>query len=353
MPFLTVPAGNFNCAAKEAGMFKRIVVATDRVTARDAPVVSAARMARRHGARLYLLHVMESASEANRRLIRHFESGEEMTADPDYARCLGRALQRTYQEDLADIAHEVGIGTGFPWEEILRWAKAVDSDLIVLGPHSTRAQEMGVVRVSGRIGSTVENVVTRETSPVMVVNRPAEPERLLFRRVLVAVDFSRSCECAVCFAARLAACCHSSLTVFHMIPVPPFPKYSRADLAADEMHARRRLESFYGPYLEGSDHRYLTRPGAMPHLEILASAGKEDVDLIIMGSHTKETAGKWYPGSAVERVGHGAACPLTVVTDPEVLTHWEGVLRDVCREEKDRRIHVFSATHHDGVVIYP
>jgi nucleotide-binding universal stress UspA family protein len=275
-------------------------------------------------------------------LIRHFESGEEMTADPGYARRLGRALQQTYQDDLADIAHEVGIGTGFPWEEILRWAKAVDSDLIVLGPHSTRAQEMGVVRGSGRIGSTAENVITRETSPVMVVNRPAEPERLRFRRVLVAVDFSRSCECAVCFAARLAARCHSRLIVFHMLPVPPFPKYSRADLIADEKQARRRLESFYEAYLDGLDHGYLIRAGAMPHLEILDSAGKEDVDLIIMGSHTKETTGKWYPGSAVERVGYRAACPLVVVTDPEVLTHWQGTLTDAHREEKDRRIHVFQ-----------
>jgi nucleotide-binding universal stress UspA family protein len=323
-------------------MFKRIVVATDRITTRDAPVVSAARMARQQKARLYLLHVMESASVVNRRLIRHFESGEEMAVDPGYARCLGRALKNTYQDDLVDIAHEVGIGAGFPWEEVLRWAKAVDSDLIVLGPHSTRAQEMGVVRVSGLIGSTAENVITRETSPVMVVNRPAEPERLLFRRVLVAVDFSRSCECAICFAARLAASYHSRLIVFHMIPVPPFPKYSRADLIADESQARRRLESFYEAYLDGLDHRYLIRAGAMPHLEILDSAGKEDVDLIIMGSHTKDTAGKWYPGSAVERVGYRATCPLTVVTDPAVLAHWEVPLTDAHREEKDRLIHVLQ-----------
>lgn len=65
-------------------MFNRIMTATDIVTIGDAPVISTARMARQQGARLYLLHVMESASTENRRRIRHFETGVEMIADADY-----------------------------------------------------------------------------------------------------------------------------------------------------------------------------------------------------------------------------------------------------------------------------
>jgi nucleotide-binding universal stress UspA family protein len=325
-------------------MFKRIIAATDLVNRRDAPVISAARLARQQGARLYVLHVMESASEENRRRVRHFETGKETTAGPDYADHLRQTLAGSYRDDLADIACEVRIDIGFPWEAILRCAKAVDTDLIVLGPHSTRAEDTGVVRVAGRIGSTVENVVTRETAPVMVVNRTANREQLLFRRVLVPVEFSRSCECAVCFAARLAAHHHSRLIVFHMIPVPPFPKYTRKDYTADAMHARPRLASLYDTYLDGIENRYLIRAGAMPYLEILDIAGKENVDLIIMGSHTKDSAGRWYPGSAVERVAFRAACPVAVVTDPSVLSHWKGPLTDPARDEKDRLIHVFSKT---------
>ena len=65
-------------------MFNRIVAATDIVTTTDAPVISAVRLARQQDSRLYLLHVMESASTENRRLIRHFETGAEMIADADY-----------------------------------------------------------------------------------------------------------------------------------------------------------------------------------------------------------------------------------------------------------------------------
>ncbi|MCB2145798.1 MAG: universal stress protein [Deltaproteobacteria bacterium] len=325
-------------------MFNRIVAATDIVTTADAPVISAVRLARQQDARLYLLHVMESASTENRRLIRHFETGAEMIADADYEQTIRHTLEKTYRDELADIRHEIRVAAGYPWEEILRWAKAIGTDLIVLGPHSTRAEEKGVVRIAGRVGSTVENVVTRETCPVMVVNRPAQKDQLQFQRMLVAVDFSRSCECAVCFAAELARHRRSRLLVFHMIPVPPFPKYTRIDYTADVTHAKKRLESFYETYLKGIDHQYLIRAGAMPHLEILACAGENAADLIVLGSHTKEKPGKWYPGSAVERVAYRADCPAMVVTDPGALTHWDLTVAADDGKGKDRLIHVFSGT---------
>jgi nucleotide-binding universal stress UspA family protein len=325
-------------------MFNRIVAATDMVTTGDAPVISAFRLARLQGARLYLLHVMESASTGNRRLVRHFRDGTELVADADYERTIAQALEATYGADLSDIVHEIRVAAGYPWEEILRWSCEVDSDLIVLGPHSTRAEEKGVVRIAGRVGSTVENVITRETAPVMVVNRSAGRDQLRFQRVLVAVDFSRSCEYAVVFAARLASHFRSRLVVFHMIPVPPAPKYDRADYAADAAYARKRLDSFYETYLDGTNHRFLIRAGAMPYLEILSAAGEQAADLIVMGSHTKEKPGKWYPGSAVERVGYRVACPVVVVTDAAALTHWDRTLIDNGPNGKDRSIHVFTGT---------
>ena len=324
-------------------MFNRILVATDLVTTVDAPVITAAHMARRFGARLHLLHVMESSSSEDRRLIRHFDSGEEMNADVAYEATLHQALRHTYRSVLGDIAHEILLTVGFPWQEILIRAKAVDADLIIVGPHSTRAEEKGVVRVAGRVGSTVENVVTRENCPVMIVSREVGEDRLRFGCVLVAVDFSRSCECAVCFAARLAAHHRSRLVAFHMLPVPPVPKYTRSHYQTDADRTRRRLTSLYLPYLDGIDHRYRVQAGAMPHLAILDGAAEEKADLIIMGSHTKEASGKWYPGSVVERVAYRANCPVVVITDPTVLRRWESTLADDDRAgEKDRLIHLFT-----------
>ncbi|BBO74109.1 universal stress protein [Desulfosarcina widdelii] len=325
-------------------MFNRILAATDIATTPDAPVVTAARLARGHHARLYLLHVMESASTENRKLIRHYETDAEMIADAAYEQTVAQVLRRTFRDSIPGEETEVRVTAGFPWEEILQYARQIDADLIVLGPHSTRAQEKGVVRIAGLVGSTVENVMIRETCPVMVVNRPANAEQLRFRRVLIPVDFSRSCECAVCFAARLAANCHSQLQIFHMIPVPPVPKYNRSAYNRDKASALKRLESLYRPYLDGIEHRYIIHAGSLPHLEILNAARDQNSDLIVMGSHTKETGGKWYPGSAVERVGFRASCPLVTITDPQVLIHWKGRLTDTVSKEPDRRIHVFTGT---------
>lgn len=323
-------------------MFNQILAATDMVTIADASVISAARIARQQDARLYLLHVMESASTENRRLIRHFESGKQMIADADYEDSIRQALEETYKDELSGISHAWRVTAGFPWEEILRWAKEIDTDLIVLGPHSMRAEEKGVVRIAGRVGSTVENVITRESCPVMVVNRPAKKNQLLFQRVLVAMDFSRSCDCVASFAVKLATHYRSRLFALHMIPVPPIPKYTRSDYSADKAHAGKRLESFYETVLDGTDHQYLIRPGALPHLEILNCAAEQNIDLIIMGSHTKEKPGKWYPGSAVERVGYRADCPVVVVTDPGVLARWDGTITADEENGKDRLIHVFT-----------
>jgi len=325
-------------------MFKKILVATDMVSTVDASVVSAARLARQQNARLYLLHVMESASTENRRLIRHFETGEEMLADDNYAKSVQQALEATYRQMLVDVPHETRITIGYPWQEILICAKSVDSDVILLGPHSSRTKEIGVDRVAGRVGSTVEKVVTRETCPVMIVNQAASEKQLEFGRILVSTDFSRSCESAVCFAARLATRYNSRLSVFHMLPVPPVPKYTHDHFVADETRTRQRLVSAYQTYLEGIDHRYLIRAGALPHLGILACAAQEKIDLIVIGSHTKESSGKWYPGSVVERVGFRTACPVAVITDPAVLNHWDGLVPDDQQPDKDRLIHVFTGS---------
>ncbi len=325
-------------------MFNRILVASDIVDGLDPAVLTAARLARRQAGRLCLLHVMESASTTDRRLVRHYASGAEMPVDADYERSVVQALRRAYRDGPAADAPDmtVQVATGFPWEVILRTSAALETDLIILGPHSSRLQAKGVVRVAGSVGSTVEHILTREPCPVMIVNRPADDDQLQFRKVLVAVDFSRSCECAVCFAVRLAAAFCSRLLLFHMIPVPPVPKYSRVAYARDTAHARRRLESFYQPYLGGLDHQILIRAGAMPHLGILKAAGENRADLIVMGSHTKESAGKWYPGSAVERVGFRADCPVVVITDPQVLIRWDGRLVETPRKTTDRLIRVLT-----------
>jgi nucleotide-binding universal stress UspA family protein len=332
-------------AVKEKKMFKKILAATDLITASDAQVLTAAKVAEQNQAKLYILHVLESASTENRRLIKHFRTGEDIITHVDYESAVKKQINNIYAEVFQPtLNYEIRVTPGFPWEEILRWAREISTDLIILGPHSTRAEEKGVVRMIGKIGSTVEGVIMHENCPVIIVNPSIQKEKLKFKRILVSIDFSRSCECALCFAVKLAQKYGSKLFPFHMIPVPPVPKYSRADYEADTDAAKKRLKEFCHEFLRETDHEYIVWGGALPHLEIVKCAEKKDADLIAMGSHTKEKAGKWYAGSVVERVSFRSKCAVVVVTDPEVLLTWEDSLtkKIQAKKDSDRSIRVFT-----------
>jgi nucleotide-binding universal stress UspA family protein len=121
-------------------MFKRILAASDVLTAMDTPVLTAAKIAERNNAKLYILHVLESASTENRHLVKHFKTGEDLITTIDYEKAVKTQIEKIYKNAFQpSLRYEIRIVPGFPWKEILRWAREKNTDLIVLGPHSTRA----------------------------------------------------------------------------------------------------------------------------------------------------------------------------------------------------------------------
>ncbi|MDJ0888885.1 MAG: universal stress protein [Desulfobacterales bacterium] len=330
---------------QEVTMFKTILAATDQVTERDTVVEAAAHLAAANHGQLFILHVLESASTRNRRRVKHYATGEDMPCDADYENRIRHRLLAAHQTavNTAPTSH-IRVATGYPWEAILRRARRDDADLIVMGPHSGRAIQKGVIRTVGKVGSTAEGVIRREKCPVMIVNPHRPMPSVRFSRILVGIDFSEACECALCFAGRLAKFHDASVCVFHMIPIPPYPKYTRHDYNADQSRSNERLMYFSRSYLEGTDWTHHTRGGVRPHEELLHYAEKVGADLIVLGSHTRQSEGKWYPGSVVERVSYRSKCPVVVINDPKALQPWEDLQASLAKEmpSKDRRIHVFT-----------
>jgi len=116
-------------------MFKRILAASDVLTAMDSPVLTAAKIAERNNAKLYILHVMESASTENRHLIKHFRTGEDIITTIDYEKSVKTQLEKIYKDTFQlSLNYEIRVIPGFPWEEILRWSREKSTDLIVMGP---------------------------------------------------------------------------------------------------------------------------------------------------------------------------------------------------------------------------
>jgi len=301
-------------------MFKRLVAATELVDLCAAPVLTALKIAEQNNAQLSILHVLESETAGQRDVVKNFHTGERLTASAEYKETVKKEISKRCEDLLKyDVAFKIEVATGFPWKEILRLAREAKADLILLGPHTERAKELGVVRVKGMIGSTVQGVVMHERCPVMIANRAVPDEKLKFKSILVGTDFSKSCKNALIFAIKLARWYDSKICLFHMSPVPPCPQYSQADYDRDIHKLKKKLYEFGRVIPEAIEHDFYVWGGALPHVEILKCAGKKNADLIVMGSHTKEKAGKWYVGSAVERVSYRSNCPVVVITDPKVL----------------------------------
>jgi nucleotide-binding universal stress UspA family protein len=121
------------------------------------------------------------------------------------------------------------------------------------------------------------------------------------------------------FAVKIAQKESAKVFVFHMLIPSPYTETQQVVSTR-----RRELEESYGPVLASEEHEYSVCVGASPHLEILQYARDNDVDLIAMGSHTKDKADRWYVGSAVEHVSARSICPVVVVTKPSALSKVEG-----------------------------
>jgi nucleotide-binding universal stress UspA family protein len=296
-------------------MFEKVLVATDMLEACDAAVLTALGIAQQNKGKLYVLHVLESASTIYRKFVKHFITGAELVCTEEYQKTVKEKIDKKIAiAREADVNYEITVSTGFPWEEIIKLARKRRVDLIILGPHAGMAAEKGVVRTAGTIGSTIEGVIKRERCPVMIVNRVISKGSLEFKRIVVSIDFSKSCRYALQFAIRYAQKYNSKLFIFHMLPIPPFSQYSQADYEADIGTVEKKLRALCEEIPNGVDREYKVWGGVLPHLEIEKYAENEDADLIIMGSHTKENDGKWYVGSAVERLSLRSLCPVIVVT---------------------------------------
>jgi nucleotide-binding universal stress UspA family protein len=268
-----------------------------------------------------VIHVLESSySGIFRQFVKDLKTGEEMVVSKGYAARTKKTLRAKWAATLGPyMNYDIEITTGVPWIEILRAARKDRADLVVLGPHGKGAEEKGVARRTGAVGSTIEGVGMGANCPVMIVNRSVQEDKLAFRNVMVCVDFSRSCEYAIEFAGRVAKAYNSQLLLFHVFRVTPFARYFQTKLEQEMTNVKQRLHTYCKNLPTNTECDSKLWEGTSPYLAILDHAHQDGVDLIVMGSHTRTTSGKWFLGSTVHEVSARADCPVTVVTHPQAV----------------------------------
>ncbi len=292
-------------------MFERVLTATDMLDFCNPVVVTALEIAKQKQGKLFVMHVLEPSyfhECGPLESVKDFKTGKETAASKEYKESVKQALDEKCAGALKPYGdYQIDISYGKPSVEIRRWASKIDADLIVLGPHAGKVEEEKEL-IGLPIGNTVEDVIMHVTSPVMIVNRPVPKERLNFKKILICIDFSKSCKYACRFATKLAQLYGSKLFFFHL---------SR-ETQKETPSPKEKMKDFCD-IPEGIDYELSSWGGTFPYSEILKFARERDVDLIIMGSHTKEKGERLYVGSAVEHVSAETSCPVVVVTHPEAL----------------------------------
>ena len=153
----------------------------------------------------------------------------------------------------------------------------------------------------------------------------------MFTKILFATTASPTCDNAAKVAFDLEMKWEAKLTVFHVLGIPtrgysPFV----TDVRTGELEqpdpdyiewVKEEMKNTYGDLLKDSENVEIEAAVGIPHREILRMARKKEIDLIIMGSHTRQedigaTRYRTVVGSTMQKVAKSARCPVVIVSRP-------------------------------------
>ena len=153
----------------------------------------------------------------------------------------------------------------------------------------------------------------------------------MFKKILFATTASPTCDNAAKVAFDLELKWDAKLIVLHVLGVPtrgfsPFVTDVRTgeteELDSDYVDwVKEEMKNTYGELLKDSENSVLEAVVGAPHREILRKARKENVDMIIMGSHTREedvgaTRYRAIAGSTMQKVAKAARCAVVIISRP-------------------------------------
>ena len=152
----------------------------------------------------------------------------------------------------------------------------------------------------------------------------------MFKKILFATTASPLCNDASNVAFELARKYNSKLYIFYALGFPThgFGPFVVGSMTGEEEYysqeyidkIKEEMEKTYADQLKGLDNYVIETWAGVPHTEILRLARKEDVDLIIMGPHTRAEKGarsyRNVVGSTMQGSSQRARCPVMIVSRP-------------------------------------
>ena len=296
---------------------RSILCPTDFSDASRHALDHAVAIAKWYSARVVLLHAHRPAPAVVAALVstaRDIDDAGTAEERRQLARAAG-ALTRDAGARIQGVEVVTKIVEGGAADAITAAAAAESFDLVVIGTRGANGLEHLV------LGSVTETVLRRVTCPVLTVPpRVQATSTLPYRRILCPIDFSASSLAGLQLAFAFAQEGDAELTLLHVLDDPdenelfvPRPYDVHQHHAHREQHALQNLDQLIPqPVRDWSSPRIRVASGK-PYEEILAAAGQNRADLIVVGVQGRKPLDLTLFGSTTNQVVRRATCPVLTV----------------------------------------
>ena len=284
-------------ARPELRPFRTVLVPTDFAEGSRAAIARALALPLAKGARIELLHVLPESIPAKVRAKVEARAREG----------LADAVTRARSAIGGDLEVTSELVRGEAYVEIIRHARSIGAELIVIGRHGRRP-----VR-DLFIGATAARVVRMGDVPVLVVKGAvAKP----YRRPLVATDLGDTSRHTLELGLRIVGS-RATVRVVHAVHVPfeSFMAPTRTGLGEVRRPFREKalaqLEELVAPYEDHARLRNIVRAGEARSV-VLNEAVRGHADVIAIGTHGRSGLSRALIGSVAEDVIANAPCDVIV-----------------------------------------
>lgn len=221
-----------------------------------------------------------------------------------------------------DIDSEMHIIEGKPAHQIIEFAKQNDVNLILMSSHGSSGVS------EWNINSTVQKVLLRAMSPVMIIRAYQEPkedlEGLSYKKLLVPLDGSKRAECILPMAESISAVQNSKMLLTHIVEVPCLP--CQTPLSDDEQAVIEKLNEInytesknyleqIKEQLEEENVEMILQSSQKPTVALHDIIDSEEIDLVLLCAHGYSGDNRWPYGKVALNFLAFGTTPLIILQD--------------------------------------
>ncbi len=298
-------------------MLKRLLIPLDGTSMAEAVLPTADWLARKAGAAVTLLHVLERGAPATVHGARHLRTAAEAEAylkqvASQSFRAGTRVDWHVHDRQVADVAHS-----------LVDHADEMAPDFVIMSAHGE-----GGVRdwISGNIA---QQVVHQGITPVLLLRQTGDSGApVQFANILVPLDGNPDHEQGLPVAGAIAQVCEVPLKLLTVVPTPEslsgpaaavaslLPESTRKHLGFAECEAAQYL----GAHVDRLSAQGVCATACVargdPTGVIVETARKLAADLVVLGTHGKAGTQAFWEGSMAQRLLRRVSASVLLVPAP-------------------------------------